>query len=179
MEAESGGRTDAQGDVGFGQGGGQYVGSEGIWQIFGQAHPQVSLACAQDPACATDAARQISSNWTDWHPWSTFNSGAYKRYVQGDVPADVGLLSSVNPVQVAEDLGGRLGAVWGALTSSDPKSALSQETNSLKDLGARGGLIVLGAALCLVGVLILFRPTAEGAVGTVTGGQFQRFARRP
>lgn len=178
MEAESGGRTDAQGDVGFGQGGGQYVGSEGIWQIFGQAHPQVTLACAQDPACATDAARQISSNWTNWQPWSTFNSGAYRRYLQGNVPAEApSLLASVNPVQVAEDLGGRLGAVWGALTSSDPRSALSQETASLKDLGARGGLIVLGAALCLVGVVILFRPTAEAAVGVVTGGKFQRLAR--
>jgi hypothetical protein len=45
----------------------------GLWQINDKAHPDVSDDVAYDPALATAAARQISNNWTDWSPWTTYS----------------------------------------------------------------------------------------------------------
>lgn len=70
--AESGGRTDAVGDNGS---------SFGLWQIHLPAHPDVTQACALDPGCAASAVLRISSGGTDWHPWTTFQTGAYQAFL--------------------------------------------------------------------------------------------------
>lgn len=152
------------------------MGSEGIWQIFGQAHPSVSLGCAQDPNCASDAARQISNNWTNWSPWSTFNSGAYKQFLQGGVSPDTStsLLSVPNPQNLVDDAARNIRSVFEFLTGKTPEV---DPGAAFGDIGVRVGLFALGALLVGIGVLILFRPTSEAAVGTVTGGRFQRMAR--
>lgn len=53
----------------------------GILQINDKAHPDVSSTCVFDPTCAFQAGYRISSNGTDFTPWSTYNSGAYLKYM--------------------------------------------------------------------------------------------------
>jgi Lysozyme like domain/Ricin-type beta-trefoil lectin domain len=53
----------------------------GLWQIDNCAHPNVSNACAFQVQCNADAAFSISSDGTDWGPWSTFQSGVWRNYI--------------------------------------------------------------------------------------------------
>lgn len=80
MKAESGAKTHAVSPTGC---------CHGIWQINLQAHPTVSLRCAQSSICATDAAKRIwkaakAAGGTGWEPWEAFTTGAYKKFL-GDV----------------------------------------------------------------------------------------------
>jgi len=72
--AESDGNAMAVGDVtrGF---------SIGLWQINLRAHPEYNAVSLYDPNNNAQAAMKISSGGTNWKPWSTFNSGAYKKYL--------------------------------------------------------------------------------------------------
>lgn len=72
--AESGGRSDAVGDQGT---------SFGPWQIHLPAHPDVTQACAMDLMCAAAATVKISSGGTNWNPWTTFQTGAYRAFLGG------------------------------------------------------------------------------------------------
>ena len=53
----------------------------GLVQINDYWHPEVTLAQADDPAQAMLAAYTISHSGTDFTPWSTYNSGAYLRFM--------------------------------------------------------------------------------------------------
>ena len=53
----------------------------GLFQINDHWHPEVSDACAFDAACNTNAAYAISNGWTDFTAWTTFNSGAYQKFL--------------------------------------------------------------------------------------------------
>lgn len=53
----------------------------GILQINSAYHPEVSNACAFDPVCAFKSAFNISSNGTNFTPWTTFTNGAYQQYL--------------------------------------------------------------------------------------------------
>lgn len=53
----------------------------GLWQINNRAWPSVSDKCAFDAQCNADAAWKISAKGTTWTPWSTFNNGAWERFV--------------------------------------------------------------------------------------------------
>lgn len=55
----------------------------GLWQINDCYHPEVSDTCAYDPLCNAQHAYIISNHGQSFHPWSTYNNGAYK----GNVPA--------------------------------------------------------------------------------------------
>lgn len=72
--AESGGNPQAVGDVALG-------GSYGLWQVFLPAHPQYNAASLTDPTYNAKAALAISNQGSNFTPWSTFNSGAYKTYL--------------------------------------------------------------------------------------------------
>lgn len=50
----------------------------GLWQI-NDCYSRIVNAF--DPATNARAMAQISSNGTNWHPWATFNNGAYKRFM--------------------------------------------------------------------------------------------------
>ncbi len=54
----------------------------GILQINNYWHSEVSDSCAYDPACAFQSGYSISQNGTNFTPWSTYNSGAYRQYYQ-------------------------------------------------------------------------------------------------
>ena len=72
--AESGGNANAVGDLYLG-------GSYGLWQINSKAHPQFSVAMLFDPTYNARAAFEVSKGGTDWTPWTTFRTGAYRQYL--------------------------------------------------------------------------------------------------
>lgn len=76
-EAESSGQKDAwcQNCAGV------FEQSVGPWQINLNAHPDVSIECAESLNCAAAAAARISSGGTNWSSWSTYKSGAYRAYL--------------------------------------------------------------------------------------------------
>jgi len=71
--AESGGDSNAQNSIK----------ATGGPQILLSAHPDVSEACAKNPACSTKKSIEISNNGRDWSPWVTYTSGAYESFVGG------------------------------------------------------------------------------------------------
>jgi lysozyme-like protein len=71
--AESGGNPAAVGDEGT---------SFGLWQVHTPAHPEYSAAELFDPTENARAALAISRGGSDWHPWSTFTSGAYLKFLR-------------------------------------------------------------------------------------------------
>jgi hypothetical protein len=56
--------------------------SVGLWQINTIVHPY-SVAAMKNPINNATAAYQISRGGTDWRPWTTFTSGAYRNYLTG------------------------------------------------------------------------------------------------
>ncbi len=52
-------------------------GSRGLWQVYGYAHPAYNNNGLYDPALNAEAAYSISSGGYNFHPWSTYNNGAY------------------------------------------------------------------------------------------------------
>ncbi|WP_220199441.1 transglycosylase SLT domain-containing protein [Ktedonospora formicarum] len=54
----------------------------GILQINNYWHSEVTDACAFDPQCAFEQGYRISSHGTHFtRVWSTYDSGAYRRYM--------------------------------------------------------------------------------------------------
>lgn len=51
----------------------------GPFQINSKAHPEVSDACAHSLPCAAREAFRISSGFKNFHPWTTYTSGAYRK----------------------------------------------------------------------------------------------------
>lgn len=58
--------------------------SLGLWQIDMAYHPEYrgNPTALFDPTTNAQAAYAISSGGTNWQPWSTYNSGAYKAHYQ-------------------------------------------------------------------------------------------------
>jgi len=70
--AESSGNPFAVGDNGT---------SFGLWQIHAPAHPEFDTTQLMVSSYNAHAALLISKSGTDWTPWTTFNNGAYKKYL--------------------------------------------------------------------------------------------------
>ena len=69
------GNPEAVGDPTFG-------GSYGLWQVNHPAHPEYDIESLFDPTYNAKAALAISNGGSNFTPWSTYNSGAYKQYLQ-------------------------------------------------------------------------------------------------
>jgi hypothetical protein len=54
----------------------------GLFQINSCYHPEVSRHCAFKATCNTRAAKRISDHGKNWTPWSVYNSGVYKQYLE-------------------------------------------------------------------------------------------------
>jgi hypothetical protein len=70
--AESGGNPFAVGDEGT---------SFGLWQVHTPAHPEFDASRLLDANYNAHAALLISKSGTNWTPWTTYNTGAFKRYM--------------------------------------------------------------------------------------------------
>ena len=53
----------------------------GVWQINSRWHGEVSDTQAFNPTTAAQAAARISSNGSDWTPWTTYINGAYNQFM--------------------------------------------------------------------------------------------------
>ena len=80
--AESSGNPNAVGDLNITPGG-----SIGLWQINLKAHPEYSANTLKDPQTNANAAYAVYSAAGGFGPWSTFNSGAYQKYLPAAAPA--------------------------------------------------------------------------------------------
>lgn len=59
----------------------------GLWQVDTCYHKNYSVSCLKDGACNAKAMVEISANGTNWKPWSAYNSGRYKKYVNAATAA--------------------------------------------------------------------------------------------
>lgn len=86
--AESGGNPQALGDVSLG-------GSKGLWQIYTKAHPDLnSKYNLFDPVQNAMAAFQVWKNaGGSFSPWTTFNTGAYLKYMGKNPTVQTGAYS--------------------------------------------------------------------------------------
>ena len=79
--AESGGNTDAVGDMTITP----PYGSVGLWQINLAAHPQYDVQSLHNADYNASAAFAVSSGGTNWQPWSTFTTTnpalSYRRFL--------------------------------------------------------------------------------------------------
>lgn len=114
----------------------------GLWQI-NSSHGQQSTT---DPLANARAAVAISGDGSNWHPWSTYTNGAYKRFTNAADAAWATIRQSsgfqstpVNaPAQAAATVAGSLGELVSFLT--DP-------TNWL-----RIGEVIVGIILVAMGL---------------------------
>jgi len=72
--AESGGDPAAEGDLTLGV-------SRGLWQINMRAHPEFDPIRLFEQDYNARAAFLVSSHGTNWKPWTTFKTGAYRKYL--------------------------------------------------------------------------------------------------
>lgn len=80
--AESSGNPNAVGDVDLGR-------SIGLWQINLAAHPEYSESELYDPQTNANAAYAIyQAAGESFKPWTTFNTGAYTKYLSPGSSSD-------------------------------------------------------------------------------------------
>jgi hypothetical protein len=106
----------------------------GLWQINSVHGSQSTF----DVAANTKAAIVISANGTNWHPWTTYNSGAYRKFLSGGGPATGDISTLYNAAGGTGDQGGSsitLGSALKVLT--DPHTYFR-------------------AAMFLLGIILLF-----------------------
>src|SRR2546421_10624367 len=65
----------------------------GLWQI-NSVHSQYSTALLFNPDYNAKAAWDISSHGANWQPWTTYNTGAYQRYMSQAQAATGGAISA-------------------------------------------------------------------------------------
>lgn len=91
--AESGGRSNAMGDVGIQTG--TWGPSVGFWQIRSLKKAARGSTRDQnanlDPTTNAKHAYEISGGGKNFHPWTTYTSGAYTKYLQAARGAAAGV----------------------------------------------------------------------------------------
>jgi hypothetical protein len=159
--------------------------SYGLWQInmLGSMGPsrraQFGLSSNTqlfDPATNARAAVAISGGGKSFAAWSTFGNGAYRQFLNGNVPPDMnagGAGGTANATQAS--LGGDI--------ANSVISALYPVINMSGNLVAFATLIIFGGILSAAGLYMLFKETGvaggAGAAGTairVVGGPVGRAA---
>lgn len=131
--------------------------SYGLWQInmIGSMGPQRerqfginSYSQLLDPLTNAKAAVAVSNGGTNFAPWSTFKSGAYKKYLQGNVP----------PNMVAGGSGATAGGAGQPQTASvfsDVVSPVEHFVEGLFNWMFFGLLIITGGFLVMASVTVL------------------------
>lgn len=140
--AESGGKSDASNTNTNGSI------DRGLWQINSVHGPQSTF----DPVANVKSAISISSGGKNWSPWTTFKTGAYRRYLSPTTLADSNSPASTAGIGIP-GVGGISvsGVVSGAVNTLLKMIGLG----SVRDLLERAGLIILGFALVIMGIHIL------------------------
>ncbi|MER6059473.1 transglycosylase SLT domain-containing protein [Streptomyces albidoflavus] len=140
--------------------------SYGLWQInmLGALGPsrraQFGLSRNEDlfdPAKNARAMAAISSNGTNWQPWSTYTNGAYKRHLDGGLAAD----PSATPADWTDDLLGMVPGVGAIEAIAEPLQGLKAIAELMTAAAAwmavprnwgRVGQVLVGGLLVVTGV---------------------------
>lgn len=132
----------------------------GLWQI-NSVHGNLSTF---DVTGNVKAAISISNNGTNWSPWVTFVSGAYKKFLSPTTAASSGTLPAGTTSSSGIGIPGVTGgiSVSGLVTSAVNALLGMFGLGSLKDMAERVGLIILGFALVILGIHLL----ASGSGGS-------------
>jgi hypothetical protein len=133
--------------------------SYGLWQISNGTHAAPDPNWADPLTNAKLAVGKYKGAGNSFSPWGTYDSGAYRNYLQGNVTPDMtaGGAGGITPgVQLASASGNPV----------DPNTWITGVGNLLGEIGNFGfiGLtLVLGAVLMLVGLLAVMRGSSAGA----------------
>lgn len=125
----------------------------GLWQINSVHGAQSTF----DVAGNVKAAISISNNGTNWQPWVTFMTGAYKKFLSPTTAPATGALpaGSISTAGITvPGVGGGI-SVSGLVTSAVNALLGMFGVGSLKDLAERAGLIILGFSLVILGIHLL------------------------
>lgn len=121
-------------------------GSKGLWQINGAHGAQSSF----DVATNTRAAIAISGDGKNWQPWSTFSSGAYRKYLNASaIPAQTAGYNPIDPLGVIPGDQSAISALSGA--------AAQTVITPLLKYGVMVMLIFIGGGMMIAGVYLLIR----------------------
>lgn len=162
--AESGGRTDAVGDLTLVTA--TWGPSVGLWQIRSVVTERGRRTSRDydalfDPAHNARAMVEISSGGTNWTPWSVYKSGVYSKYAQAAQGA-----AGAPPLSSAAG-GAQL----------DPTGSLGRLAGFFEGSNGLFMRVLLGAAglgLITVGANIVFRDLYTEAAGAVPQVQATR-----
>lgn len=144
--AESGGKTDAIGDVGLEDG--TWGPSVGLWQIrsvkaqSGTGGPRDATRLT-DPSFNAQSMAQISGAGSNFQPWTTFNSGAYKQYIfkANDAATSDGGTGAVDPVGSVGETFSVLGKAFTSGWGADAEKIMFYGLG----VAAAAGLVIVGA----------------------------------
>lgn len=131
----------------------------GILQINSRWHPEVSDTCAYNAACSFQQSLRISSNGTNFSPWSTYTSGAYQKYLNNSNvlnPPRTSLISVPNPAQPVTD------AIGGIQQILDIVKLFSLD--NIKVALIKTGLFMIAATFIVVGFIIIAQKPNGGNV---------------
>ena len=160
--AESGLRTDAQGDVGIQTS--KWGPSVGLWQIrslkaeSGTGRPRDATRL-EDPQFNARSMVSISSSGKSFNAWSTYKDGAYKTHL-GQVTSGNPLLEAAgNAVEAITGAGAAAVAAVNPFDNWAPKATL---------IGLEIVLVVGGISLVVLGTWRLVIPAALSGVNKLT-----------
>lgn len=119
----------------------------GVLQINNYWWPQVTDAMAFDPTTAFQWGYTISKQGTNFTPWSTYTSGAYKRYLTVSTPVTRTLSNALHFSEFQKGYTGTCGetALATALVCASPPIENQTEAIALM-LSMTGQMISLGVA---------------------------------
>jgi hypothetical protein len=116
--------------------------SYGLWQINIRAHPQYDGLAMYDAANNAAAAVAVSSNGTDFTPWTTYNNHAYQAYLTGQ---NTPVTPSVTPTTVEVTAGSTpsgIGLAWDDVLSVFSTNVPQAQDTVNDSLAAIKGAIV-------------------------------------
>lgn len=159
-KAESSGRTDAINSNTNG------TNDKGLWQINSVHDSKLPGQDRFDSNVNAQLMMIISSNGSNWQPWSTYNNGAYQQHL-GEA------ISAVSGKQFVPDPGN---SPWGGggsntqtVSNSNPVSGIEKFFSGLSnpDTITRMGQVWFGGSIILLGIIWYFREPITKAVTSV------------
>lgn len=140
----------------------------GLWQI-NSIHGYDPQRLVSDPNYNADAAVAIwKSAGGKWTPWSTYTSGAYKKFAGGNI-TDPGTEWDINVPGIGNvdenDVTGALGDITG------PFAAIGKVFGYLGNAGfwLKVGLAILGVTAGIIGLVLLLKDTSVGKTAAKAG----------
>lgn len=166
--AESGGNSTATNNDSNGST------DRGLWQV-NSVHGSQST---YDVMGNARAAVAISSNGTNWSPWTTYSSGAYRRYLQTNVPPNTQAPINGTNAQVNQNTANLTGFDLNPLNPSLPGGLKDPLNWFLNPLGSAEGAVAGGVTQPIAGQIggTLIKYALQGMITTVLNPMIQVMA---